>query len=135
MSLDTDLAAHAVAAAGDAIVTLDSSGKVLSWNKAAERLLGYSRQQALESGLALIIPAEYRGLHVTGFHKAIDAGELAHGGAVARIEAVTAGGERLVLGLSLGLLPSVDGKPSGVVGVLRPVGAAEVEFVSAEDES
>jgi PAS domain S-box-containing protein len=134
VSLDAELAAHAVAEAGDAIVSLDSSGKVLSWNKAAERLLGYSRQEALEGGLALIIPAEYRGRHVAGFHKALDTGRLAHGGAVARIETVTAVGERLVLGLSLGLLPSVNGTPSGVVGVLRRLGPAEVEFVPAEDE-
>jgi PAS domain S-box-containing protein len=134
MSLDPQLAAHAVAAAGDAIVTLDGSGKVQSWNDAAERLLGHSREDAMEQGLALIIPAEYRAHHVAGFHKAVDSGHLAHGGAVARVEAVTASGEHLALGLSLGLLPGADGKAGGVVGVLRPLRPAAVEFVAAGDE-
>jgi PAS domain S-box-containing protein len=129
VTLHPELAAHAVAAAADAIVTLDGGGKVLSWNKGAERLLGYSRDDAIEHGLALIIPAEYRARHVAGFRKAMDSGRLAHGGAVARVEAVTAFGERLVLGLSLGLLPGADGKPSGVVAVLRHAGQAVVEFV------
>jgi PAS domain S-box-containing protein len=135
VSLDPALAAHAVAAADDAIVTLDHSAKVTSWNRAAEQLLGFSREDAMEHGLALIIPAEYRARHVAGFHAAMDSGHLAHGGVVARVEAVTASGGRLVLGLSLGLLPGQDGQPSGVVGVLRPLGDAAVEFVTPREGS
>jgi NADPH:quinone reductase len=131
MSLDPALAAHAVAAAGDAIVTLDHSAKVTSWNRAAEELLGFTREQAMEKGLALIIPAEYRARHVAAFHAAMDGGHLAHGGAVARVEAVTPSGGRRVLGLSLGLLAAENGQPSGVVGVLRPLGDAAVEFVTS----
>jgi PAS domain S-box-containing protein len=130
VSLDPELAAHAVAAAGDAIVTLDNSAKVLSWNRAAELLLGYSREDAIEHGLALIIPPEYRARHVTAFDAAMATGHLAHGGAGARVEALTASGQRLVLGLSSGLLPGADGKPGGAVAVLRPLGAAVVELVS-----
>jgi hypothetical protein len=37
----------------------------------------------------------------------------------------------LALGLSLGLLPPEDGKPVGVVAVLRPLGEAVAEFVNA----
>jgi PAS domain S-box-containing protein len=130
VSLDPALAAHAVAASADAIVTLDHSAKVTSWNRAAEALLGFTREEATEQGLALIIPAEYRARHVAAFHAAMDGGHLAHGGAVARVEAVTASGGRVVLGLSLGLLAGEDGQPSGVVGVLRPLGDATVEFVT-----
>jgi hypothetical protein len=65
----------------------------------------------------------------------MDSGHLAHGGVVARVEAVTASGGRLVLGLSLGLLPGQDGQPSGVVGVLRPLGHAAVEFVTPREGS
>jgi PAS domain S-box-containing protein len=131
VNLDSALAASAVAAAGDAIVTLNHSAKATSWNLAAEQLLGFSREDAMEYGLALIIPAEYRARHVAAFHRAMDSGQLAHGGAVARVEAVTASGARLVLGLSLGLLVGQDGQPSGVVGVLRPLGDAAIEFAAA----
>ena len=58
----------------------------------------------MEHGLALIIPAEHWARHAAGFHAAVDCGHLAHGGAVARVEALTASGGRLLLGLSLGLL-------------------------------
>ncbi len=135
MSLDPALAAHAVAAAGDAIVTLDASARVTSLTRAAERLLDFSREDAIEHGLALIIPGEYRARHVAGFHAAMDSGHLAHGGAVARVEAATASGGRFVLGLSLGLLAGGDGQPSEFVGVLRPLGGAAVEFVTPEEAS
>jgi PAS domain S-box-containing protein len=133
VSLDAELAAGALAAAGDAIITLDHGAKVTSWNPAAERLLGFSREDAIQHGLALIIPAEYRAGHVSAFHAAMDSAHLAHGGAVARVEALTASGDRLVLGLSLGLLASGDGQPSGVVAVLRPLGSAVVQFVAAAE--
>jgi PAS domain S-box-containing protein len=133
VSLDPALAARAAAAAGDAIVTLDHSAKVTSWNRAAEQLLGFSREDAVEHGLALIIPAEYRARHVAAFHAAMDSGHLEHGGAVATVEAVTASGRRFVFGLSLGLMAGEDGKPSGVVGVLRPLGDAAVEFAAAAE--
>ena len=89
----------------------------------------------MEHGLALIIPAEYRARHVAGFHAAADSGHLAYGGAVARVQALTVSGGRLVLGLSLGLLAGQDGQPSGVVGVLRRLGDAAVEFVTPEEGS
>jgi hypothetical protein len=60
----------------------------------------------------------------------MNSGRLAHGGAVARVEVTDKSGERLVLGLSLGLLPG--GGPAGVIGVLRPLGDAAVEFVAPE---
>ncbi len=89
----------------------------------------------MEHGLALIIPAEYRARHVAGFHATMDSDHLAHGGAVARVEAVTASGGWLVLGLSLDLLAGGDSQPSGVVGLLRPLGDAAVEFVTPEEAS
>ena len=110
-------------------MTLDRSAKVTSWNLAAEKLFGFSQEDAMEKGLVLIIPAEHRARHVAGFHAAMDSGHLAHGGAVARVEAMTASGQLVVLGLSLGLLPGGDGEPTGVVAVLRPLGGAAVEFV------
>jgi PAS domain S-box-containing protein len=129
--VEPSLAARALAAAGDAIITVDTAGRITSWNEAAQRLLGYSPQDAIGQTLALIIPPEHRPRHIAGFQAAIDSGRLAHNGAIARVEAATASGARLALGLSLGLLHPEGGKPVGVVAVLRPLGEAVVQFVNA----
>ena len=129
-TISSELAVSVLKSAGDAIVTLDRSAKVTSWNLAAERLFGFSEQDAIEQGLVLIIPAEHRARHVAGFHAAMDSGHLEHGGAVARVEAMTASGQKLVLGMTLGLLQREGQEPSGVVAVLRPLGDAAVEFVT-----
>jgi hypothetical protein len=44
-------------------------------------------------------------------------------------------GAQIVLGLSVGLLGGQDGQPSGVLGVLRPLGDAAAEFVATEEGS
>lgn len=131
MSVEPELAAQAVAAAGDVIITADRTGKITSWNGAAERLFGHSEKEAVGQSLALIVPAEYAPRHVAGFEAAMSSGRLAHGGAVARVEAADASGTRRALGMSLGLLHDEDGQVSGVVAVLRPLAGEIVEFVPA----
>ena len=133
MSLTPELAARAVAAVGDAIITVDRGGTITSWNAAAERLFGFSRQDAVGRTLFLIIPAEHRARHVAAFRAAMDTGHLAHGGAVARVEASGKSGDLLTLGLSLGLLRDTDGQVTGAVGVLRPLSYA-IEFVAPHQD-
>jgi len=51
-----------VDAATDAIVSLDSSGRVLLWNPAAERMFGYSKEEAAGSRLSdLILSDDIKG--------------------------------------------------------------------------
>jgi diguanylate cyclase (GGDEF)-like protein/PAS domain S-box-containing protein len=62
--------AHATAvlrAALDGVVTIDHRGRVLEFNRAAERLFGYARENALGRELAeLIVPAATRDAHRRG---------------------------------------------------------------------
>jgi PAS domain S-box-containing protein len=49
-----------VETARDAILTGDSSGKIISWNRAAEAIFGYSAAEVLGKSWALITPERYR---------------------------------------------------------------------------
>ena len=56
-----------LAAAFDAIITIDHRGVVVEWNSAAERLFGYARSEAVGREMAeLIIPPQLREAHRAG---------------------------------------------------------------------
>ncbi len=51
----------------DAIISIDSSSRVIEFSQAAEQMYGYSREEALGASLAeLIIPPAYREAHAAG---------------------------------------------------------------------
>src|SRR5262249_48954716 len=61
------IASAAVAAAYDAIISIDHRGMVVEWNSAAERLFGYARSEAIGREMAsLIIPPQFREAHRVG---------------------------------------------------------------------
>lgn len=60
----------------DCIVTMNSSGEIVEFNRAAERIFGYSRSEAIGRLVRdLIIPPEHREEHDTGFARFLASGE------------------------------------------------------------
>ncbi len=49
--------------AGEAVVTLDSNGRIVLFNPAAERIFGYSEREVLGRPLEILIPTPWRSLH------------------------------------------------------------------------
>jgi diguanylate cyclase (GGDEF)-like protein/PAS domain S-box-containing protein len=66
--------------AEDAVVATDLEGRILTWNRGAERLFGHSSQEALRESLALLQPADR-----VGEVDAINA-EIAAGRTIERLE-------------------------------------------------
>ncbi len=61
--------------AGDAIITIDSRGKIAFWNDAAEDIFGYSADEAMGKLLTFIMPKRFRADHKKGFHRVISTGK------------------------------------------------------------
>lgn len=52
---------------------MDSQGKVCSWSSLAQRLFGYTRQQALGQSLGdLIVPPQARPFHEAGLRRYVE---------------------------------------------------------------
>ncbi len=116
-----DITREALEFMADAVVTLDQTGKISSWNAAAQALLGYSAKSMVGGSMVPVIPEEFRARHVAGFHAAIDSGTLQHHGHAGHVKATTADGRVIDLAMTLGLLKHPDGSSFGAVAVLRPL--------------
>ena len=60
---------HALAASADALVDCDPQGLVTAWSSGAERLFGFSAEEAIGREITLIIPDEYRDAHRRGMRR------------------------------------------------------------------
>lgn len=57
--------------ATDAIISVDSSGKVILWNKAAEEIFNYSKSEIIGKPVTKIIPERFRKRHNDSLQKAV----------------------------------------------------------------
>lgn len=52
--------------ANDAVIAADDENRIIAWNRAAERIFGYSEAEALGQSLGMIIPERFREAHRQG---------------------------------------------------------------------
>jgi PAS domain S-box-containing protein len=55
-------------------LTVDTSGIILAWSRAAEALLGYTEAEALGQSIELIMPEHLRARHHAGFARYVQTG-------------------------------------------------------------
>ncbi|MBI5587466.1 MAG: PAS domain S-box protein [Deltaproteobacteria bacterium] len=85
----------------DGIVSADESGRVILWNLAAERIMGYSQKEAMGLPIETIVPPEYRERHREGFKRFVSTGHGALIGKVTEFEGLRKDGTRFPLEMSL----------------------------------
>jgi two-component system cell cycle sensor histidine kinase/response regulator CckA len=102
--LDVPLRA-ALAACLDAAVAMDGAGLVREWNPPAERLFGWSRDEAIGATLSeTILPPEFREMHRIGLARHLETGASRVIGRLLEVEAIDRAGRRFPVELSIGTL-------------------------------
>ena len=115
------VAARIAATTSDAIVCADAGGAIISWNKAAETLFGYSRAEAVGRPLALIIPERMRGAHSAGFSRLAGGGEPRLLGRPVEVTARHRSGREIAIELSLAMWRDEAGAMAGAGAIIRDV--------------
>jgi PAS domain S-box-containing protein len=85
----------------DAIISADHTGKIVSWNKAATRILGYTSEEAVGQQMELIIPERFHEPHRTGMKRVTAGGESRVIGRTVELFARTKSGNEVPIELSL----------------------------------
>ncbi len=85
----------------DAIISADHVGEIISWNKAATRILGYTEEETVGQRLELIIPERFHDAHREGMKRVTEAGESRVIGSTVELAARTKSGEEVPIELSL----------------------------------
>lgn len=121
MKLNDILGEAILAMRSDAIVAADDKGVIRFWNPGAERLFGYSAEEAIGRSLDLIIPERLRQRHWEGFERVMATGESRYGEAdLLAVPALRKDGATISVEFTVVPLRS-DGRMIGMAAVMRDV--------------
>lgn len=96
--------------ATDAIVTINATGKVLTWNQGAEKIFGYTSKEIINKDLLQIIPQQFKKSHKTGLERLISYGKEKLIGKTIEISAINKDKTEFPVELSLSSWTSNDKK-------------------------
>jgi PAS domain S-box-containing protein len=117
----------------DAIISADNTGVIISWNKAATSILGFTEEEALGQRLELIIPERFHEAHRNGMARFTKTGEGRVIGTTVELAALTKNGEEVPIELSLSTWTVRDERY--YTGIIRDIGErkrAEVALRQSE---
>jgi two-component system cell cycle sensor histidine kinase/response regulator CckA len=115
--------------AQDAILNCDLEGRVLFWNKGAERMYGLSKEEALGRRIVDVVcaaPASF----ARGFRTVLEMGEFSD-----ETEHMTKDGRKLIVEVRRTLIRDDDGHPKSVLAIMTDISGRkklEAQFMRAQ---
>jgi len=105
-----------VESATDAIVVADGRGIVISWNRSASALFGYSDKEAIGQPLTLLMPKRYRHAHAQGLARMESTGKGRMMGSIMELHGLRKDGAEFPIELSLATWNTASGNfYSGII--------------------
>jgi PAS domain S-box-containing protein len=107
--------------APDAMIFADLEGAIREWNPAAERIFGYTSEEALGKSLDLIVPEKFRKAHWAGYERALAAGETKYRGQVLPTRSVRKDGTTIYVELSFAIIKDAHDTVIGALSHARDI--------------
>jgi PAS domain S-box-containing protein len=104
---------------GDAVIISDAQGDIVLWNKAAERIFGYTEAEALGKRLDLITPERFRHRHWEGYEKSMETGTTRYGTQLLKVPALHKDGRTLSIAFTVTMLFDQAHRATGVAATIR----------------
>jgi PAS domain S-box-containing protein len=108
-----------VDAANDGIVMADSEGRITAWNRASERMFGYSAAEVVGQPITVLIPQRYQAAHSEGLARVAAGGERRVIGKTVELVGVRRGGIEFPIELSLSTWTNDDER--AFAGIIRDI--------------
>lgn len=122
VSLADTFADTVLSTSSDAIVAADRDGIIRFWNPGAERIFGYSGDDAIGRSLDIIIPERLRARHWDGYRHVIEGGASRYGaGDVLAVPGITKYGAMISLEFTIIPLHDRSGRLIGLAAIMRDV--------------
>jgi len=103
----------------DAILSIDTLGQVIAWNRAAEKIFGFTAEEMLGRPIETLIPERFREPHRQGMNRVTAGGPSRVIGHTVELAAVRKSGEEFPIELSLSTW-TVEGQRH-YTGILRDI--------------
>ena len=122
MNIPAGLGEALLHSASDAIIATDREGRITFWNPGAERIFGFTAEEAVSQSLDLIIPENLRARHWNGFRHTMATGTSRYGhGDLLSVPGLTKDGRKISVEFTIVLLRDGAQETTGTVAVLRDV--------------
>lgn len=126
MNLDK-ISARIVADTLDAVVYCDRSGTIRLWNTGAERIFGWTSEEAVGQNLDIIIPEKHRRVHWEGWERVMGTGVTRYGADPLAVPGLHKDGSTMSLEFSILLMhgntddADEAGRIEGIAAIMRDV--------------
>lgn len=108
-----------IQAVGDAVICADRAGILIFWNPGAERLFGFSAEEAVGESLDLIIPSESRTAHWDAFYQAMRLNQTRLGTDVIRVPMLRKDQSRFKGALTVGIVRGEGDRIERIGAIIR----------------
>jgi PAS domain S-box-containing protein len=113
----------------DAVICADCEGLIRFWNAGAQRIFGFSRDEAVGQSLEIIIPERLRQRHWDAYRLMMETGRSRHpSNEPLSVPAQTKSGQTISIHFTVAPLPGPYGVVAGIVAVLRDATATFQEL-------
>lgn len=96
--------------ATDAIISIDSKGVIVSWNRGAQEMFGYTEEEVLNKPMTLCMPERYREAYEKGMKRLLATGEPHIVGKTVESYGLRKNGDEFPMELSLSSWETAEGR-------------------------